>query len=433
MSNLRATQTGTGWDVDDTKSGPVSAELDGNGRPTGRMLTDDGQVVGGAVRSLTNVYGRKHLGAAVATAGTSVHQMRSYVPFGGMLVDVALEIYSGSTSGAATLNAYAIAGSDDYDAVPTSWTVGSDTPSIAEDAARVVNVPARAQTAWVRLYLPPDVNDPRWSTLFTRARFTSGWAFGIGGAVPSEWDSNVGAYRQRLDYNTLANINDAWPGTPSGSDVQFRSHSILIRPVSAIAARTIAISGDSRSTGVGDLNDFYGWACRAAEQITTNGAALVGFESWSVRATPSSEFEARLNTLLRARAVDLVHWQPASSNNTDPWASSTVDTCIAQTARIAQECARRGIAFSTETMYPSGAADTVAKAAQWQRLNDHIRATYPNNFIDFERTALTDRSGAVPVLSAAYHPVGDPLHRNVSGHELSRDLAVPLWTRLLGL
>ena len=47
MTNLRATQTGSGWDVDDTKSGPVSAELDGNGRPTGRMLTDDGQVVGG--------------------------------------------------------------------------------------------------------------------------------------------------------------------------------------------------------------------------------------------------------------------------------------------------------------------------------------------------------------------------------------------------
>ena len=48
MTNLRATQTGSGWDVDDTKAGPVSAELDGNGRPTGRMLDDRGQVVAGA-------------------------------------------------------------------------------------------------------------------------------------------------------------------------------------------------------------------------------------------------------------------------------------------------------------------------------------------------------------------------------------------------
>ena len=49
MSNITAVQTGSGWDVDGPTTTQVLVNLDTNGRPTGSLITPDGQPVGGGV------------------------------------------------------------------------------------------------------------------------------------------------------------------------------------------------------------------------------------------------------------------------------------------------------------------------------------------------------------------------------------------------
>lgn len=52
MSNITATQTGAGWDVDGPTTTQVLVNLDTNGRPTGELTTPDGQPVGGGINQM---------------------------------------------------------------------------------------------------------------------------------------------------------------------------------------------------------------------------------------------------------------------------------------------------------------------------------------------------------------------------------------------
>jgi hypothetical protein len=380
----------------------------------------------------SNTIRRKALGSELGSSGTSTHQQQHQVPVGGMLCDVQMEFYNDSTTNVFTVVAHAMAAGDTYGALNPSgaWTVGAANLLVPVTVSAIE--PTVVRTPSQRIYFPNDVVNPKWSTAFTRSSHTNGRIFGTN--ATSTYDTIASKFKSRCDYHPIVNVNDAFPNPPSSSaigNVGLRSSTLILRPVSAFSARTVAGIGDSRTRGDGSTSNEFGWAPRAVESIASEFDDLVGYENWGVSGTNSTQFMERFNLLMSNSLVDLLYFQPASSNDTNPWTEAVVDACITRLAAVKAECKRRGIAFFTSTMYPSFAADTVAKALQWQRMNDHVRKTYPGEFADFADSALTDRSGAYPVLRATYQ--ADPQHANDAGQAIMRDIAIPAMKRLLGL
>lgn len=404
---------------------------------TQRLVTPDGQAVGVALARPSGIYARKPYGTlSFEPLGSSVHQLRTYVPFGNMLVDVQLEVYNDQTAANVTLNKHAVAGGSDYTAQNPSgaWAVGPENLPLNGDASYSSATPGRLITAPLRIYMPPDVVDPRWSTLYSRTQQTG--TRGYGANVASNWNNVATLFRQTMDFQTLAAIDAEM--TPSGSNVRFRSHSLILRPVGALTARTSVVIGDSRSSGQGagdtDGSSFpgcFGWHARAIESISGEFGDLVGYENWGRPGTNSTAFLTVFNDVLRYRAPDHIHYQGISSNDTNPWTEATVNTAITRLANVAAECRRRGIAFTTETMYPSVAVTNETRLAQWLRWNQHVRDTYPGRYIEFAQSPLADYSTELPSLAVAYRV--DAQHRNDAGHTLSAQIAVPVIKQALGL
>lgn len=376
----------------------------------------------------TGVATYQPIGSLPGASGSSVHQTREWVQFGGQWVDVAIQFFC-DVIGTPTVVADSVITS------PTNFTTRD--PDSAWITTSGLTVPAAAsttawgwnQTPWTPLYVQPDAGNPNYGTITRRSVFTSGGRF-IGTNAGVNYGATVtGNFKSILDYNVQGAIATAFGANPSGADIGFRSSKLLIRPrVAGRGASTLCV-GDSRKAGDGDTNNFYGFCHRTAESIADVNSRPLGFENLGVSGSDSTSFLTRLQARLSGGGVDLVHWQPASSNDANAWDSATVDTCLARTATVADLCRRQGIAFVTEKMYASVAANTAAKAEQWRRLNTTIGNTY-SNVVDFSVFPFTV-DGTIPVINPAL--TADGQHFIAAGQILEATATIPVWRYALNI
>lgn len=383
----------------------------------------------GPSRSGTNIFCRKDIGDAIGGSGTSTHQLRLFVPFGGEWVDVALQFINASTTVPTVISGARVAANPNFtDLNPSgAWTAYSSGLNIpVAAAAGQFNF---SQTEWARIYVPEDAGVPGWGSIYARSKYTSGgWYSGINSATT--YDTAASLLKSRNDFEAVA--VDAAFVTPTTSSL-IRTMSVLVRPVAALSAKSGAGFGDSRMSGRGSTSDYYGWAPQAAELIcgSTSKPNYFSMENWGLLGTTTTTFMNRFNSRIRMGGLDFVHLQPASSNDTNAWTAGVIDTCISNLAAAKAECDRRGIVFVTETMYPSVTADTADKAAQWARMNAHVRANYQHYVENAESVLTSYNSSGLPILTPSL--TADGQHRTMEAHALTASWAQTVYERALSI
>ena len=379
------------------------------------------------------IFSRLPLGASTETVGTSVHQHRYYVPFGGQTVQVRCCYRNTSTSAPMVTADTAVASGRSYDdlnpilenGTPATFTAIGSGKTIAVAPSAAVSTLGRSE--WMTVRVVDDPLRPGFGTLYVRSKFTSGGlAFRYeGGTGQSAFNSAASLYKHTADFQALSAIGD--PMSNGTLDDYRRAFWIEVRTLSGTAA-TVAAFGDSRVSGFGTAGNQYGWAARACEGLAAAGAA-VGHENWGQSSTTSATFIDRLaGRLALGDCPQVVLWQVGSNNDAGAWTEATVSAQIARMIDAKERVEALGSTFVPVTMFPSAGADTPEKVAQWRRLNAAARTC--RYYIDFDVAPFND-GGVIPALPASL--TVDGVHINDAGQQVLANLARPVIYEALGL
>ena len=269
---------------------------------------------------------------------------------------------------------------------------------------------------------------PGWGSIYVRSRFVSGgMALRYGSGVgQTEYNAAAPLFKHRASFQALANIGDPL-GVGATLNDYHRAFWIEVRTLSGRVG-TVAVFGDSRSSGFGTAGNQHGWASRACSDLNAAGVRL-GFENHGMASVSSSAYVDRLSARLAlGDCPDVVLWQVGSNNDAGAWTEATVSAQIARMLDAKERVEALGGVFVPVTMFPSSGADTADKVVQWRRLNDAARAC--QFYVDFDVSPFNNGS-AIPVLPAGL--TVDGVHINDTWQQVLANYASPVIKAAIGI